>query len=68
MFFFGEIRAEVKCVQGVAVGVVFERDIVAFVSVFCAGSGKEDHVCLDELAVGKIWFQRLDRLSVSIQV
>ena len=40
MFFFGEIRAEVKCVQGVAVGVVFASDIVAFVSVFFAGSEK----------------------------
>ena len=68
MSFFGEIRAEVKCVQGVTVGVVFARDIVAFVSVFVAGTGKEAHVCLDVLAVGKIWFQRLDRLSVSIQV
>ena len=33
MSFFGKIRAEVKCVQGVAVEVVFARDIVAFVSV-----------------------------------
>ena len=33
MSFFGEIRADVKCVQGVAVGVVFALDIVAFVSV-----------------------------------
>ena len=35
---------------------------------FFAGFEKEAHVCLDVLAVGKIWFQRLDRLSVSIQV
>ena len=68
MSFFGEIRAEVKCVQGVAVGVVFARDIVAFVSVFFVDTGKEAHVCLDVLAVGKIWFQRLDKLIDSIQV
>ena len=53
---------------GVAVWVVFARDIVAFVSVFFARSGKEAHVCLDVQAVGKIGCQRLDRLSVSIQV
>ena len=52
----------------VAVGVVFARDIVAFVSVFFASSGKEAHECLDVLVVVKIWFQRLDRLSMSIQV
>ena len=40
MFFFGEIRAEVKCVQGIAVGVVFARDIVDFVSVFFTDSEK----------------------------
>ena len=67
MSFFGEIWAEVKCVQGVAVGVVFACDIVAFVSVFFAGSGKEAHECLDVLVVVNIWFQRVDRLSVSIQ-
>ena len=68
MSFFGEIRVEVKCVQGVAVGVVFVRDIVAFVSVFFAVSDKEAHECLDVLVVVKIWVQRLDRLSVSIQL
>ena len=68
MSFFGEIRAEVKCVQGIAVGVVFARDIVAFVSVFFASFRKEAHVCLDVMVVVKIWFQRLDWLSVSIQV
>ena len=68
MSFVGEIRAEVKCVQGVAVRVVIARDIVAFVSVFFVDTGKEAHVCLDVLAVGKIWLYRLDRLSVSIHV
>ena len=68
MSFFGVIRAEVKCVHGVTVGVVFARDIVALVSVFFAGTGKQAHVCLDVLAIGNIWFQWLDRLSVSIQV
>ena len=52
----------------VAVVVVFVRDIVAFVSVFFAGSGKEAHVCLNVLLAVKIWFQRFDRLSVSILV
>ena len=59
MSFFGEIRAEVKCVECVAVWVVFARDIVAFVSGFFAGSGKEAHVCLDVLAVGKFGFSGL---------
>ena len=64
---FDEIRAEVKCAQGVAVGgVVFARNIIAFVSVFFAGFGKDAHECRDALLVVKIWFQRLDRLSVSI--
>ena len=40
MSFFGEVRAEVKCVQGVTVGVVFARNIVAFVSVFFAVTEK----------------------------
>ena len=50
----------------VAVGVVFARDIVTFVSVFFASSEKEAHECLDVLVIVKIWFQRLDRLSMSI--
>ena len=54
MSLFGEIQAEDKCVQGIAIGVFFTRDIVAFVSVLFAGSEKEAHVCLDALAVGKI--------------
>ena len=41
---------------GVTVGVVFARDIVAFVSVFFAGTGKEAHVCMDVLAVDKFDF------------
>ena len=68
MSFFGEIRVVVKCVQGVTVELVFARDIVTFVSVFFTGTGKEAHICLHVLVIGKIWFQRLDRLSVSIQV
>ena len=54
---------------GIADGVVFARDIVAFVSVSVAGSGKDIYVCLDVLVVGKKnWFQWLDRLSVSMKV
>ena len=48
--------------------VIFAHNIVPFVSAFFAGSGKEARVGLNILSVGKLWFQMLDRLIVSIQV
>ena len=66
--FFGKIRSDVKGVQRVAFGVIFARNVVAFVSVFFAGSGKEAHECLDVLTAGIVWFQWSNRLSVSIKM
>ena len=68
MSFFREIRAEIKGVQSRAFGIVLTRNIVAFLPVLFADSGKDAHVCLDVLTVGVVWFQRYNRLSVTIQM
>ena len=41
---------------------------VAFVPVLFAGSGKEAHECLAVLSTGVDWFQRSNRLSVTIKM
>ena len=49
---FGVIRAAVICVQGVAVGLVFARDIIAFGSVFvCAFFGKRGSLMPNVLVI-----------------